>query len=139
MIKFQNINTTHVINCKATIKQLETLINEEEKELGEIVYVFCTDNYLLKKNIQYLNHDYLTDVITFDYSKKEIISGDILISTHRVEENAKIYNVDFFSELQRVMIHGLLHLLGYKDKTELDKKVMREKEDYYLEKCKSNL
>ena len=139
MIKFQNINTTHVINCKATIKQLEALINEEEKELGEIVYVFCTDNYLLKKNIQYLNHDYLTDVITFDYSKKEIISGDILISTQRVEENAKIYNVDFFSELQRVMIHGLLHLLGYKDKTELDKKVMREKEDYYLEKCKSNL
>ena len=89
---------------------------------------------MLAKNIKYLNHNTLTDVITFDYSKNKLISGDILISIDRVRENSNIFGVQFLNELQRVMAHGLLHLLGYNDKTELEEKEIREKEDYYLEK-----
>ena len=81
---------------------------------------FCNDNYLIKQNIKFLNHNYYTDVLTFDYSDQDIISGDILISVERVYDNAKKFNVEFLSELDRVMAHGLLHLLGYKDKTNLN-------------------
>ena len=106
--------------------------------IGELVYVLCNDEYLLKKNIQFLNHNTLTDVITFDYSDDKIISGDILISTERVVENAKIFNVNYLTELHRVIVHGLLHLLGYKDKIEKDANIMREKENYYLNKFTNN-
>ena len=105
---------------------------KEGKEIGEVVYVLCKDNYLLKKNIQFLNHNTLTDVITFDYCEEGLINGDILISTERVKENSREYNVDYLTELQRVMVHGLLHLLGYKDKSKEDLRIMRAKENFYL-------
>ena len=131
MINFQFINTD-VIRLKNATDWLENIIYSEKKIPGEIVFVFCDDQYLLKKNIEFLKHNSLTDVITFDYSQKNKISGDILISIDRVKENAKIYNTTFLNELNRVMAHGLLHLLGYKDKTKKDIKLMRKKEDLYL-------
>ena len=133
MIDFQYINTDKV-STEDFSNWLKDVVNKEGKEIGELVYVFCNDDYLIEKNIQFLKHDTLTDVITFDYCKEEIISGDILISTERVKENALKYKVDFLKELHRVMVHGLLHLLGYKDKNKKDAKTMREKEDYYLNK-----
>ena len=133
MINFQFINTD-VIQLKNATDWIENIIYSEKKIPGEIVFVFCDDPYLLKKNIEFLKHNSLTDVITFDYSQKNKISGDILISIDRVEENAKIYNTTFLNELNRVMAHGLLHLLGYSDKTLEEKKIMREKEDFYLQK-----
>jgi len=132
MIEFEYINTSKVGNLAKYKQWVKGIILEENKKEGDIVFVFCNDEYLLKKNIQFLNHDTYTDVITFDYCSDSIINGDIFISTERVKENAKNLEVDFFNELNRVMVHGLLHLLGYKDKTELDAKLMREKEDFYL-------
>ncbi len=108
----------------------------ENKETGEITVIFCDDQYLLEINKKYLNHDYYTDVITFDYSEGNLISGDIFISKDRVKENASFYNVSFENELKRVIIHGVLHLLGYKDKEESQQKIMRQKENEYLEKYK---
>ena len=134
MIKFQNIECDPKINKKYFSFWLNEILIEENKMLGDIVYIFCDDDYLLTKNIKYLNHNTLTDVISFDYSKDKLISGDILISIDRVRENSNIFGVQFLNELQRVMAHGLLHLLGYNDKTELEEKEIREKEDYYLEK-----
>ena len=134
MIEFQNIECDLKIKKKEFSFWLNEIIIEENKILGDIVYVFCDDDYLLAKNIKYLNHNTLTDVITFDYSKDKLISGDILISLDRVHENANTFKVHFLNELQRVMAHGLLHLLGYNDKTELEEKEIREKEDYYLKK-----
>lgn len=137
MITFQNIECQLKINKEAVSSWLNDIIIEENKILGDIVYVFCNDSYLLGKNIKYLNHDNLTDVITFDYSKDKLISGDILISINRVQENANIFEVDFLNELQRVMAHGLLHLLGYNDKTRDEEKEIRKKENYYLKKISS--
>ena len=131
MIDFQYINTDK-ISTEDISNWLKDVTTKEGKEIGELVYVFCNDNYLIEKNIQFLKHDALTDVITFDYCNDGIISGDILISTERVKENALKYEVDFLTELHRVMVHGLLHLLGYKDKSEPDTALMREKENYYL-------
>jgi rRNA maturation RNase YbeY len=131
MIDFQFIDTK-IIPLKNSNNWLEKVITTENKQLGEIVFVFCTDSYLLKKNIQFLKHDTLTDVITFDYCKGDQISGDILISIDRVQENSEIFEVEFLEELDKVMAHGLLHLLGYKDKTKQDAKRMRAKEDFYL-------
>tara|TARA_B100000902_G_scaffold82752_1_gene87341 strand:+ start:7008 stop:7418 length:411 start_codon:yes stop_codon:yes gene_type:complete len=136
MIRFQNTNQLKKFNVYKTKKWLKNIILQEGKRTGDIVYLFCNDNYLLKKNIKYLNHNYLTDIITFDYCEKNIISGDILISVERVEENSKIFNVDFSIELNRVMAHGLLHLLGYKDKKEEEKVKIRKKENFYLKKFK---
>ena len=113
---------------------LNNVTEEEGKQIGELVYVFCKDDYLLEKNIQFLNHNTLTDVITFDYCKGKIVNGDILVSTERVTENSKIYKVNYLTELHRVMVHGLLHLLGYNDKTEKEEKQIRKKEAYYLKK-----
>ena len=132
MIEFEYINTSKVDNLAKHKQWVKGIILEENKKEGDIVFVFCNDEQLLKKNIQFLNHDTYTDVITFDYCSDSIINGDIFISTERVKENAKNLEVDFFNELNRVMVHGLLHLLGYKDKTELDAKLMREKENFYL-------
>ena len=138
MIDFQYIENDKLSNTEDLNLWLNSVIKEEGMVIGELVYVFCNDEYLLKKNIQFLNHNTLTDVITFDYSEEEIISGDILISTERVVENAKIFNVNYLTELHRVMVHGLLHLLGYKDKIEKDANTMREKENYYLNKFTNN-
>ena len=138
MIDFQYIENDKLSNTEDLNLWLNSVIKEEGMLIGDLVYVLCTDEYLLKKNIQFLNHNTLTDVITFDYSGKKIISGDILISTERVAENAKIFNVNYLTELHRVMVHGLLHLLGYKDKIEKDADTMREKENYYLNKFTNN-
>ena len=134
MIDYQYIENQKLSNRDKISVWLNNVIKEEGKQKGELVYVFCKDNYLLEKNIQFLNHNTLTDVITFDYCKGKLVNGDILISTERVHENSKFYKVNYLTELHRVMVHGLLHLLGYKDKNEKDTKTMREKENYYLNK-----
>ena len=115
-------------------KWLNDVAAEEHRKIGEINIIFCSDDYLLEMNRQYLNHDYYTDVITFDYSEQDIISGDIFISIDRVRENARLYKQKFIDELNRVIVHGVLHLIGYKDKTGKEQKQMRQKEDYYLQK-----
>ena len=134
MIEYQYISNPKLENWKAINSWLKAVIEEEGKEIGELVYVLCKDEYLLEKNIQFLNHNTLTDVITFDYCEGNLVNGDILISTERVAENSETYKVNYLTELHRVMVHGLLHLLGYKDKSEKDAKIMREKENYYLKK-----
>ena len=105
----------------------------EEKEIKQVTYIFCDDEYLLEINKQYLNHDFYTDIITFPYKQGSEIESDIFISVDRVKENASLYKVEFDRELIRVIAHGILHLMGYKDKTEEEEKVMREKEDWAIE------
>lgn len=111
---------------------LEELILKEKHKVGTINYIFCDDDYLLKVNRDFLQHDYYTDVITFDYVKGNTVSADIFVSLPRISENAKTHSEDVETELQRVLAHGLLHLCGYKDKSEEDLLEMRDKEDYYL-------
>ena len=111
---------------------LINLITNEGKKAGEINYIFCDDEYLLKVNQDFLQHDYYTDVITFDYVKGKTIAGDIFVSLPRISENAETHSKDFNVELHRVLAHGILHLCGYKDKTDDEVKEMRNKEDYYL-------
>jgi len=115
-------------------KWLKDAISTEDKELGEINYIFCDDQYLLKKNQEYLQHDTFTDIITFDYTEENRLSADIFISIERVKENAITFAVPFATELRRVIIHGVLHLMGYKDKSEEDAETMRSKENFYLSK-----
>lgn len=104
----------------------------EKKQIGNLSYIFCSDNYLLEMNRQYLQHDYYTDVITFDYSRGNMIAGDIFISTDRVKENAKKLGVNYKHETLRVICHGLLHLCGHQDKTLAQQKKMRQLEEKYL-------
>jgi rRNA maturation RNase YbeY len=111
---------------------LTKLILEEQKELGDLNLIFCSDDYLLDMNIEHLNHDYLTDIITFDYCDENIVSGDLFISYDRVCDNAASFNVAVLKELCRVCAHGTLHLCGYGDKSDEEIKVMRQKESYYL-------
>ncbi len=111
---------------------LPELISNEGKEVGDISLVFCNDEQLLLMNKKHLDHDYYTDVITFDYTLHNFISGDIFISVDRVRENAIEYKTTFHIEMCRVVFHGTLHLLGYNDKTELDIVQMRAKEDLYI-------
>ena len=113
------------------VSWLEVLCARESAELGELSLIFCSDDYLLKVNQDYLNHDYYTDIISFDYSE-QTISGDLFISIDRVRDNAKKLSVDFAEELNRVVAHGTLHLLGYKDKTEKEQLEMRGKESFAL-------
>ena len=109
-----------------------TSIINENKRVGELSFIFCTDEYLFEKNIQFLNHNTYTDIITFDYCEGDIISGDIFVSVERVTENANKFGVDFENELDRVIIHGVLHLAGYNDKSKEEANTMRKKEDFYL-------
>jgi probable rRNA maturation factor len=108
---------------------LSAVIVSENKNEGEINYIFCDDDYLLEINQQYLDHDTLTDIISFDYSVGNELNGDIFISVERVKENASDYKVTFQEEIQRVLVHGILHYCGYKDKTESDELIMRAKEE----------
>lgn len=108
---------------------LSKVINSEQKHEGEINYIFCDDEYLLEINQQYLDHDTLTDIISFDYSIGNELHGDIFISVERVQDNAKDFSVSFEEELKRVMVHGVLHYCGYKDKSKEDETVMRRKEE----------
>ena len=113
-------------------KWILSCIEKEDFELGEINYIFCDDDYLHKINVEFLQHDTLTDIISFDYTLGKLVGGDIFISVERVEENAKDFKVTFEKELQRVLIHGVLHYMGYKDKTKEEKQIMRNKEDECL-------
>jgi len=110
---------------------VKSILNENKK-VGELNFIFCTDEYLLEKNIQFLDHDTYTDIITFDYCEEDVINGDVYISIERVLENANIFGVSFEEELDRVLIHGVLHLAGYQDKNKEQGRTMREKEDFYL-------
>ena len=109
----------------------ETILEENYTE-GEINYIFCDDAYLLKINEEFLKHDTLTDIISFDYSVGKELHGDIYISVDRVKENAKDFNIEFEDEIARVIIHGVLHYCGYKDKSDVDEILMRSKEDHHL-------
>ena len=120
------------VNPEFFISWLKKVCAEEGCELGEIGIVFCSDEYILEANKQFLQHDYYTDIITFDYREDDVIAGDLLISVDRVRENAGDLQVDFYSELKRVVVHGVLHIIGYMDKSEEEESVMREKEDFYL-------
>lgn len=108
---------------------IQNIIASENKEEGDINYIFCDDEYLYRINVEYLNHDTLTDIISFDYSEGNFLHGDIFISVERVAENANEFNVSFDNELKRVMAHGVLHYCGYKDKSKSDALLMRQKEE----------
>ena len=125
-IEFNIENPYQVINW------IERVIKDKGFAQGTINYIFCSDDYLLGINQQYLDHDTYTDIITFYYSKSGVVSGDIFISIDRIKENASIYKTTFENELMRVIIHGILHLTGIKDKTEAEGKEMRRNEDHYL-------
>ena len=116
----------------ARSRWINNSIINESKIVGQLCFIFCTDEYLLEKNIKFLKHDTYTDIITFDYCEGDIISGDIFVSVERVTENANKFGVNFENELDRVIIHGVLHLAGYKDKSKEEANIMREKEDFYL-------
>ena len=111
---------------------LKMVVESEVKRLGDLSIIFCSDPYILDINLRYLQHDYFTDIITFDYCKGDRISGDLFISIDSVRENARIYGATFEDELDRVMVHGVLHLLGYDDHTDGQTAVMRQKENYYV-------
>ena len=113
-------------------KWLRFVAQSEVRRLGDIGIIFCSDNYILDVNMKYLQHDYFTDIITFDYCEEDVLSGDLFISIDSVRDNASYYGTEFEDELNRVIVHGILHLVGYDDHTEEDQQQMRAKEDYYL-------
>jgi len=118
---------------KKTREWIRKVLLKEKKSLGILNFIFCSDDYLSDLNIKYLNHKSLTDILTFDYTEESNqVSGDIYISIDRVKENAKTYNTDYLTEMHRVIIHGVLHLIGYKDKTSEEAEIIRKKEDNYL-------
>lgn len=114
---------------------LFSVAEKEQKPFGELNYIFCSDEYLRKINVEYLDHDYYTDIITFPYDK-DAVHGDMFISSERIAENAETNGVSFYQELYRVMVHGVLHMIGYGDKTPDEESIMRQKEDFYLDKLK---
>lgn len=129
MIEF-HFKSEFVIHNKSEYADwINRIIVSEDFVVGQIDYIFCTDDYLLELNKEYLNHDTFTDIITFDYKDGKTLSGDIFISTDRVRENAAKFDVEFLNELRRVMSHGILHLVGFGDKTKGEKLIMREKEE----------
>ncbi len=135
MINFSNhgIKPKLTLDLKAAGNWIIDVVVSEHKIVGDIYYIFCSDDELLEINKQYLNHDTLTDIISFPESNStNIISGEIYISIDRVRENAMMYGVKFINELYRVMVHGVLHFVGYGDGTPEDRAKMRSKEDYYL-------
>ena len=131
-VSFHRENVSLIADEKLIIKWLTNSVNSLDYSIGELSFVFCSDDYLRKLNIKHLNQDYFTDVITFDYSKEMSLIGDVFISTERVKENAKLFNVSFNEELFRVIIHGVLHLCGFNDKTKEEKAEMRSKENDFL-------
>lgn len=133
MISFHNQTIAFTLKNKLKLKQWIKFISEKEKHaVGTINYVFCNDDELLEINLKHLNHNTLTDIITFDYREGNVIHSDIFISIERVKENAAKFKVTFEDELHRVLIHGILHLCGYKDKSKLDAELMRKKENWAL-------
>ena len=132
MINFNYETVFSLDNEEQLAEWIEGVISGEGYQLEEVNYIFCDDAYLHKLNVEFLDHDTLTDIISFDYSVGKKIQGDIFISVERVADNASDFNVSVNEELQRVMVHGVLHYCGYKDKTDSDAKLMREKENHYL-------
>ena len=127
------LQTTCTLKNRTILKQwIKLVIENNNKKVGEIAYIFCSDEQLLEINKEFLNHDYYTDIITFDYSETDVVSGDMFISIDRIRDNAKILGVAYQEELHRVIIHGILHLLGNKDKTETESENMRKLEDECL-------
>jgi len=122
----------NALNWRSLRNWITKTVSDEGYIIGDLSFVFCDDAYLHKINLEFLEHDTLTDIVTFDYSSENIVSGEIYISAERVEENANQFSQDFDMEIHRIIIHGVLHLLGYKDKTPKDKLLMTNKEDYYL-------
>ena len=138
MISFNYENDFKLNNEEELTRWISGVIVSEGCTEDEINYVFCDDEYLHKLNVEFLNHDTLTDIISFDYSMGKTLQGDIFISIERVQDNAKDFKVEFTEELQRVLVHGILHYCGYKDKTEEEAKLMRSKENFYLAKLLEN-
>jgi rRNA maturation RNase YbeY len=132
MIEYTIVGKFEVADQENISSWIEFVLEQEGKELGEINYIFCDDDYLFELNVNKMNHNDLTDIISLDYTIGVVVSGDIYISYERVAENARGLNLDLVDELHRVMIHGILHYCGYKDKEERDRLTMRSKEDYYL-------
>lgn len=130
---FYNYETAFSLENEEQLSEwLTKVITDEGCELMEINYIFCNDDYLFKLNVEFLKHDTLTDIISFDYSVGKNIHGDIYISIERIEDNATDFKVSFTEELHRVMVHGVLHYCGYKDKSETESKLMRDRENHYL-------
>lgn len=134
-ISFQSLVNGFTVRNKRNISEwLRYVVDNEGFTNGDIAIVCCSDDYLLEVNRSYLNHDYYTDIITFDYTDNQVVSGDLMISVDRIRDHAVKYGVSFEDELHRVMVHGVLHLCGYKDKRKNDKELMTSKENHYLKK-----
>lgn len=134
MIEFNCIDVTLPFDCDKSFQNwIEFVVTNEGFSLGDVVYVFSSDDYLLDVNRSYLNHDYYTDIITFDYTEDKCVSGDLFVSYERIIDHATLYNSSVKDEFLRVCVHGVLHLLGYKDKDDSDIKVMRSKELFYMD------
>ena len=132
MVNFYSENDFELSHEEGLREWINKIIVAEEHETGEVSYVFCDDEYLLKINKDFLDHDSYTDIITFNYNLGKQINSEIYISTERVRENSGLYKTEFIDELHRVMIHGVLHLCGYEDRTDDEKEVMRTKENEAL-------
>ena len=132
MIRLHFTNSFTLKNKRKIKNWLKDTIVNEKKKVGDINYVFCSKEYLKKMNNDYLSKNYETDVISFDFSKDNKISGDVYMSIETIKKNSIIFNVGFSNELKRVMVHGLLHLLNYNDKSKQELKIMREKENFYI-------
>jgi rRNA maturation RNase YbeY len=132
MISFNYETNFNEINESSLENWIDNIITNKGFTIGEINYIFCDDEYLHKLNVEFLNHDTLTDIISFDNTMGKEVSGDIFISIERVKDNAKDFNVTFAEELHRVMIHGVLHYMGFKDKTDIEKQEMRNAENNAL-------
>ena len=133
MISFNYETEIKIDNEDVFERWLNGAITEEKAHAEEISYIFCSDEYLYRLNVDYLDHDTYTDIITFDYTVGKELHGDIFISVDRVRENANKFGCEFYNELARVMVHGVLHMCGYKDKSSVEATIMRGKEDYYLD------
>lgn len=129
MIEFHYETDFELDNVEVYNSWLSNIITSHKKKLGDVSFIFCDDDYLHQINLEYLNHDTLTDIISFDYTEDDLVSGDVFISIERVKENAADFKVDFHEELLRVLSHGVLHYLGFKDKSDSEAKLMRQKED----------
>ncbi len=128
---FENVDDLY-LDFDLISKWIKKIVSRETFVLGELSYIFCDDTTILEINQNFLNHDYYTDVITFDYTEGKVVSGDIYVSLTTVASNAKLFNTPFLQELHRVIIHGVFHLCGFKDKSEKDEQLMRSKEDEAL-------
>lgn len=131
---FNEAPVSYTLRHKTKIRQwIHSVAEQENNQIIQLNYIFCSDEYLLQMNEKYLNHDTYTDIISFDNSEKNgVVEGDIFISIERVKENALVFKVPFTHELYRVLVHGVLHLCGYADKSKIEKKQMRNKEDFYV-------